>query len=206
MLAELCLDPIKRLAPREGLTTLRRLKRFREVREDLRELGQASESLESLQYSRPAADLGESPDQVRATVVEWMHERPLRHLSNARRAGTRELFEAAIARGIRLGIFSDFPAPAKLTALQLDHGVSLMLCATDPEINAFKPHPAGFLFACERWGLEPNEVLYVGDRIDVDHVGASAAGLECALVGESAATHPDHTTFDRLKARLDHDR
>lgn len=204
MLVELCLVPIARLAPREGLTTLRRLKRFRAVREELRELGRAAEALEELQYRRPAEQLGETEADLRATVVEWMHERPLRHLAGARREGTRELFAAARERGIEVGVFSDYPAPAKLAALGLADGVSLTLCATDPEVNAFKPHPAGFLVACERWGFDPSEVLYVGDRAEVDHVGASAAGLASALVGESTAAHPAHTTYADLKARLEH--
>jgi FMN phosphatase YigB (HAD superfamily) len=42
--------------------------------------------------------------------------------------------------------------------------MSLALCATSPEINAFKPHPKGFLHACALWGLPPEEVLYIGDR------------------------------------------
>ena len=205
MLAELCLVPITRFAPREGLTTLRRLKRFREVREELRELGRAEESLEALQYSRPAELLGEPEAAVRATVTEWMLERPLRHLAGARRSGTRELFDTARERGIEVGVFSDYPAPAKLAALGLDAGVSLTLCATDEAINAFKPHPAGFQNACERWGFEPHEVLYVGDRADVDHAGATAAGLESVLVGESTAGHPAHTTYAELRARIEHD-
>lgn len=202
MLAELCLVPLAKLAPREGLRTLQRLKRFREVREELRELGRAEDSLETLQFRRPAELLGEPEAAVRATVTEWMLERPLRHLASARRAGTRELIDAALERGIAVGVFSDYPAPAKLAALGLDAGVSLTLCATDAEINAFKPHPAGFLAACARWGFEPHEVLYVGDRIEVDHAGAVAAGLDSALVGESAAGHPAHTTYAALLERL----
>jgi FMN phosphatase YigB (HAD superfamily) len=64
--------------------------------------------------------------------------------------------------------------------------MSLALCATDPDINAFKPHPKGFLHACARWGLPPAEVLYVGDRPEVDALGAVQAGMPCALLGAGA--------------------
>jgi FMN phosphatase YigB (HAD superfamily) len=60
--------------------------------------------------------------------------------------------------------------------------VPLRVCATVPAINAFKPHPRGFEEACARLGLEPSEVLYVGDRAEVDGVGARAAGMRCAIV------------------------
>ena len=203
MLVELCTVPIRRLAPREGLATIRRLQCFRKLREDLRGLGQPDEALEELQYSRPAEKLGESPETLRASVREWMLERPLRHLAGHRRPGTRELFDTARTHGIEVGVYSDYPADRKLDALGLADGVSLTLCATDPEINAFKPHPAGFLRACEHWGFEPAEVLYVGDRAEVDHAGATAAGMPCALVGESSTTHSAHTTHDELRQRLE---
>ncbi len=202
MLRELVTVPLRRMAPFEGYRTVRRLARFRRDREALRDLGRPDESLEELQYARPAAALGEPADRVRASVLEWMHERPLRHLAAARRAGAAELFRAARSRGLEVGVFSDYPVDAKLAALGLDAEVSLTLCATDVEVNAFKPHPAGFLAACERWGFAPGEVLYVGDRVEVDHAGATAAGMACALVGEESAGHPDHTTHDALRERL----
>ena len=205
MLVELVTVPLSRCAPREGLATVRRLSRFRKDREDLRELGRPAESLDDLQYERPAAALGETPERVRETVVEWMHERPLRHLAGARRPGSREFLRSARERGLEVGVFSDYPAPAKLQALGLAEDVSLTLCATDPEVNAFKPHPAGFQVACERWGCEPHEVLYVGDRPEVDHTGARAAGLWSALVGESSIGHDHHTTYAEMRARLEHD-
>ena len=37
------------------------------------------------------------------------------------------------------------------------------------------------------WGLAPNEVLFVGDRSDVDATGAAAAGMHCAIVGRADA-------------------
>jgi FMN phosphatase YigB (HAD superfamily) len=64
--------------------------------------------------------------------------------------------------------------------------MSLTLSATDPEINAFKPQPKGFLHACALWGLPPAEVLYVGDRPEVDAIGAVNAGMPCALLGAGA--------------------
>ena len=68
------------------------------------------------------------------------------------------------------------------------------------EINAFKPHPHGFLHACERWGLQPEEVLFVGDREDVDARGARNAGMPCALVGsqESRGKTPTFPSLDSL--------
>jgi 2-haloalkanoic acid dehalogenase type II len=49
-------------------------------------------------------------------------------------------------------------------------------------VRAYKPHPLMFRTALERFGLEPHEVLHVGDS-DVDDIeGARAAGLRVAWV------------------------
>lgn len=173
-----------RAGPRTAARTLRRLRAFRSVREELRGLGRAAEPLEEVQYAEPARRLRDDPGELRATVLEWMHRRPLRHLLACSRPELAGFLEAAERRGLELGVFSDYPADEKLVALGLQGRFSLSLCATQPEINAFKPHPRGFERACELWNLEPREVLYVGDRPEVDGAGARAAGMAVWIVGD----------------------
>ncbi|MBX6766549.1 MAG: HAD family hydrolase, partial [Actinomadura rubrobrunea] len=45
------------------------------------------------------------------------------------------------------------------------------------EAGAAKPDPAIFRRACAGLGLAPHAVVYVGDRLDVDALGAASAGL-----------------------------
>lgn len=154
---------------------------FRFVREQLRAtLGE--ESLRRLQYVETARRVQADPVKVERWVEEWIERRPLRYLRLARRSGISQLLHGLAAQGIRTGVLSDYPAAAKLRALDLDDRFSVVLCATDPDVNAFKPNPAGFLKACQQWGLPPEQVLYVGDRPDVDATGAEAAGMPCAIV------------------------
>ena len=116
-------------------------------------------------------------------VAEWMMQRPLKYLSWCRRRGLLEVLDALSREGVRLGVLSDYPPASKLDALGASRYFSLVLCTTATDVNALKPHPRGFLAACERWGLQPHEVLYVGDRPEVDGEGATAAGLSCAIIG-----------------------
>ncbi|QPZ39306.1 HAD family hydrolase [Paramicrobacterium chengjingii] len=44
-------------------------------------------------------------------------------------------------------------------------------------VGVSKPDPAIFRLACERFGVQPSEALYVGDRLMTDAVGAARAGL-----------------------------
>lgn len=41
-----------------------------------------------------------------------------------------------------------------------------------------KPEPAVYLHACERLGLDPQDVLFVGDELEQDAIGPRTAGLD----------------------------
>jgi len=88
-------------------------------------------------------------------------------------------------------VLSDYPAEAKLRALGLDGRFSAVVCSTDPEIGVLKPHPRGFLTVCDRWQIDPSEVLVVGDRVEVDAAGATAAGMPCVVIGRASPSPPD---------------
>jgi len=197
MLLELGLSPLS-AGPRRTAQTFRHLRTFRHVREELRDLGCPEEPLEELQYSKTAERLGDDSQAVRATVLEWMHRRPLRHLPPCLRADLPAFLDAQAERGLELGVFSDYPAPEKLEALGIAERFSLKLCATDSEINAFKPHPRGFERACELWDLQPEQVLYVGDRDEVDGAGARAAGMPVVVLGSDSGAYPSTTDLGEV--------
>lgn len=178
------------LSPLKGPRTIKVLKAFRSMREDLRELEDRSPSLDEAQYAEPAKRLGVEPAMVRSIVEDWMLERPLPHLLPAGRTALRPILAALKGWELPIGVFSDYPADAKLAALAVDDMIDVTVAATEPEVNAFKPHPQGFLVGAERMGVAPEEVVYIGDRVDVDAAGAAAAGMRCLIVGaESSGPH-----------------
>jgi HAD superfamily hydrolase (TIGR01549 family) len=181
MAFELSTVPLALGSVREALRVWRILKCFREGREALRAMEDPSVPLVSLQYSLVAERVCVAPREVEMVVREWMYRRPLKYLRICRRRGMMKFFQFAADRGLRTGVFSDYPAREKLHGLGIHAPLTVELCATDPEINAFKPNPKGFLHACKLWHLEPEEVLYVGDRLEVDACGAKAAGMPCVI-------------------------
>jgi phosphoglycolate phosphatase/putative hydrolase of the HAD superfamily len=187
------------------------LRVFRRVREELRGLGAAEAPLERLQFERVAERLRMEVDEVEAAVSEWIFRRPLKYLRHFRRAGIDDLLGHLGSRGIPAGVFSDYPAREKLEALRVAERISLVACATDGEINAFKPHPRVRL-GHQRWGLEPAEVLYVGDRAEVDAPGAARAGMPCVILArrlglaphvEPPARFTRHTSLAGLQHAID---
>jgi len=171
-----------RQSPSASLRMMRWLRCYRKVREGLRDLGHAESPLERIQFDQPAQQLGTRVEPFEKLIRYWMLQHPLPYLRPARFPGAAEVLGRLRDKGIRLGVFSDYPVREKLKALDLDDLFEVQLAATDSEINAFKPHPRGFLIGCEALGFEPQDVVYVGDRTDVDAEGAKAAGMRCLIL------------------------
>jgi HAD superfamily hydrolase (TIGR01549 family) len=203
MAGELAVLPWLQRAPWRVRRLWTALSIFRSVREDLRALGHSDAPLSRLQYSEAARRAGLPESELEAEVAEWIVQRPLKYLPHLIRSGTREALATLKADGVQIGVFSDYPARDKLKAMALDHMVSLVVDATEADVNAFKPHPRGFLAAAARWGLEPGAILYVGDRPEVDAVGAVAAGMRCAVIGAARQTHPGEASFARVARMAD---
>ena len=183
MASEVALEALRSGSLRAARRLARILATFRRVREELRSLGEPQGLLlDQLQFTRTADRTGVDVEAVRNVVDEWVMQRPLKHLRPLVRFGLTPLLDALAARRLRLGVLSDYPAKHKLRAMQLETRFSLVLSTSDSLINAFKPHPKGFWRACDIWGVAPQEVLYVGDRPEIDAAGAAAAGMPCFVV------------------------
>jgi HAD superfamily hydrolase (TIGR01549 family) len=180
---ELCALPFSIRSYRSAYRIWRSLRYFRRLREELRRLGEPAAALATLQYVEAAKRAGEESTQIESAVAEWIYQRPLKYLRLRRRRGLEAFLTFLEKQGVQVGVFSDYPVLDKLQALGCSERMSLTLCATDVDINAFKPHPKGFWHACALWGLSPGEVIYIGDRPEVDAVGAAHAGMPCALLG-----------------------
>ncbi|MEV8534141.1 HAD family hydrolase [Streptomyces sp. NPDC051211] len=63
----------------------------------------------------------------------------------------------------------------KLRSLGLRSRFEVLLCAA--ELGLSKPEAGAFLAVCTAMGLEPGEVVYVGDQPEIDARGARDAGL-----------------------------
>jgi HAD superfamily hydrolase (TIGR01549 family) len=158
---------------------LRILRRFREIRETLGE--RVREGFAEAQYRLPAEALGVTPERVAEAVRRWIHERPPRYLRRYRVEGIEKWMEELRARGVRLGVYSEYPAEAKIRALGLS--VDAAVASTDPEVDAFKPDAKGLQVVMKRLGVPVERTLFVGDREDRDRPCAEAAGVAFLRVG-----------------------
>jgi HAD superfamily hydrolase (TIGR01549 family) len=158
-----------RLPPRD----LRALQLFRRERDRL--AFQEADHIGRRQYEVVAQKLGRSAAEIEAIADHWMCRRPLAFVSRYAFPGTSDLMQALRRRGLRLGVFSDYPADAKLRALGLE--VEVACDAAQPEIGRLKPHPEGFLHVARALGVEPPRCLVIGDRDDRDGAAALRGGF-----------------------------
>lgn len=174
-----------------SLHTLRVLRTFRQVREALGD-AQAEDFMHA-QYAQTAQRHSLTLEAVRLLAEDWLEQRPLPHLATCRYPHLDALFDALHQQGKQVAVFSDYPAAAKLKALQLKAWP--ISCATDPAISRLKPDPCGLLAVLRQSGVPAGRTLMVGDRFDRDAEAARRAGVRALI--RSSKPHPEFATFRR---------
>ncbi|MCF0238609.1 MAG: HAD family hydrolase [Sphaerochaetaceae bacterium] len=94
--------------------------------------------------------------------------------------GVKEAFIKIKEKGLKIGVFSDFPLFNKIEAMKLDDFVDCKISSLD--VGFLKPHNQCLCSLLYNMGLKPSEVLYVGDSPSKDIAGAVKAGLDGVLV------------------------
>lgn len=78
-------------------------------------------------------------------------------------------------------------------------GRYLDVVLTSGELGIAKPDPSIFTLACQRLGVPPGTTVYVGDRLEVDAVAASTAGVRGVWLNRTdRQRRPGVATIDSL--------
>ena len=119
-------------------------------------------------------------------------------------AHTHALLESLRSRGLKLGLVSNAFDPGWLLHRDLEQmGLAQRLdfSVFSSEVGTRKPHPAIFERALEALGVEPENALFVGDRLFEDIRGAGELGMTTVqALWFRADEHadgraPDHQAF-----------
>jgi len=172
-----------------SLETLKILKHFRRVREDLG--NHETQNFEASLFERTSKITGASAEKIAEVVHEWIEVRPLAYLKACRYPGVNEVFEGLRSRGIKVGVFSDYPAGQKLNAMELQ--ADFVISAEDTSVRVLKPNPLGLTRLMDQADTSPSKTLMIGDRIDRDGEAAKRAGTLCLI--RSAKKLPGWTRF-----------
>ncbi len=94
------------------------------------------------------------------------------------------------ARGVPAAVVSNWDSRLHPVLAGLGLAERFRFVLTSAEFGAEKPHPAIFREGAARLGLEPAEVLHVGDLVRDDWLGALGAGLQAVLVDREGTCPP----------------
>jgi FMN phosphatase YigB (HAD superfamily) len=150
-----------------------------------------------------AGHTGETVSYISRVIDEWFEKRPLPFLPLCGRRKLKESIAILHKKGITLGVFSDYPAEKKLEALGVSRFITTVVTSRDQEVYGFKPKTNGFKIAAARMGLKPSEILYIGDRSEVDGLGGSEAGMQVVILGgffkrRNSCDYPSIRSFSEL--------
>ena len=182
-------DMLLDAASRRTLDAIAVLRAYRRIRERLAE--QEFPDFENALIAETARVTEHSPEEVRSIVEEWIERRPLRYLAACRYPGLLALFAGLRRKAMAIGVLSDYPVPAKLSALGLH--ADYVVCAGDDDIGLLKPNPRGLQAIIDAAGADPRQTVMIGDRADRD--GAAARRLGTWPLIRSAKAIGDYQTF-----------
>ena len=90
---------------------------------------------------------------------------------------TLEVLRALSGR-VRLGVVSNFDGRLHRILSQLGLAQTFEHVVVSSEVGSDKPSPKIFTHALERFGVEPSDVVFVGDSPEEDWAGAERAGMQ----------------------------
>jgi len=99
----------------------------------------------------------------------------------------RPALELAHSNGWRVAVLTNGSTPqqtAKLETIGLADLVHVV--CTSESLGLSKPHPQSYLQTCAALGVDPAETLMIGDNLDLDVLGAQAAGLSATHLNRPA--------------------
>ena len=174
------------IRPAKGIRELRFLAEYRRAQEHLRReipgtvaKRQFEHALSKTKLSHPAAA---------SCLEKWFDREPLRILAKIADPNIHQILREAKAKGLRLGVFSDYPARKKLEALGLDTAFDIVVSSSDAEIDRLKPDPRGLVAALTALRVPAQTAIYVGDRLDVDAPCAQLAGVHPVIIDPRAGS------------------
>lgn len=154
---------------------LRIVKAHQKARETRRGTPPCEDLCQALQDDVMAAT-GYPAELVGETVARLFYSAAHPDLHRCLHAGVKETLALMGELPLAFGVLSDYPVEEKLKALGLgEHRWDLLMSAED--VGVLKPGRELFLEAARRLGLNPREIVHVGDRVDCDVVGARDAGM-----------------------------
>jgi FMN phosphatase YigB (HAD superfamily) len=188
------------LTPGKLMRKIRVIKAYRNAQEELRLRGDQAGPKTQVELAAENSD--ESGQYVREVVAQWFEKKPVPYLPLCRRRAVKEVVRSLYDQGMKLGVVSDYPVREKVAALGISQWLSVVVSPGIDDVRGFKPNTNAFAKAAEKIGLDGSEIVYVGDRPEVDGAGASSAGMKPVIIGSAGKNKHQYAQIRSLKELL----
>jgi HAD superfamily hydrolase (TIGR01549 family) len=111
----------------------------------------------------------------------WMQERPLKFIRLFRDKKLLALIRALHHQGMKIVVYSDYPAAKKIEALQ-PFSVDFTFHAGDASIQCLKPNTKGLKHIIEVIKEPVENILFIGDRYEKDGKCAERLGMDYIIL------------------------
>ena len=157
---------------------------FRHLRHDVRAIG-GVEDLHLAQVSLCAGYMRIPAERAQELLETHIYGTYMKMLSKAKPYPKVEpLLSDLKNRGLKLGVITDYPVGAKLSALGFDRYWDVAVSADT--MGHLKPEPDAFLLAADELKIAPEQIIYVGNEYKYDIIGARRAGMKTAHLAQKA--------------------
>jgi putative hydrolase of the HAD superfamily len=107
-------------------------------------------------------------------------------------------------KGQRLAVISNWDSRLPELLEQLEISEFFETVVVSALVGYEKPHPEIFRIALERTGLEPSNVVYIGDDLTLDYHGARSAGMRALHLDRDERFEPHAEKIKSLRDLLAH--
>jgi len=177
-------------SPIQTYRALRIIQTYRNILEEIRydEKVLSSTVEEHIHMKLTARKLKSTIDTVEPIITEWMEKQASNMIPHCIRKKTLQFIQRMHESQIKQGIYSDYPAIEKLKSIQMANHFHAVVWSGEQSVLSYKPSPKGFLKTAELLDCPPDEILYIGDRAEVDGQGAHQAGMHFTHVKKLTAS------------------
>ncbi len=137
-----------------------------------------------------------TPKEVEKTVHKWIYEIPLAQIPSCGDYYLISILNEAIQRGIKVYVYSDYPAQKKAESLGL-MGVTCV-SSTDAQIGYLKPCARGIEYILKKSGVCKNSAIMLGDRDEMDGQAARNAGIDYIILNRNARKRYEKNTKSNI--------
>ena len=166
---------------------LNRLMRFVRVREMLR----AHKNIKHEQYSLLSKIENKRYEDTKDYYEDLIYGKLFNLTPKAKRE-VKSTIKELKEKGYKLGILTECPYEVKLERLGLSKSdFEIMINLEDYGI--LKPTKECFSILIRKAKLKPEEILYIGDRLDTDVIGAKSCGINTCMISNKTVEEANYS-------------